>query len=108
MSLPLLPEPNRNFLCTKCGSREHQGNIKDLHPPCAKCGYLGFASDVGYTADQMREYGQQCREAALLEACEHLSAFGFPGAASEVESLKGTQIASTLAFAPFDARDDLK
>ena len=61
-----------------------------------------------YSADQMCEYGQQCREAALLEACEHLRAFGFPGAASEVESLKGADTNRTLAFAPFDARDDLK
>lgn len=54
MGVEMPPMP-RAFLCTKCGSREFQGNINEPHPPCAKCNYLGFASDTGYTADQMRE-----------------------------------------------------
>ena len=70
MSLPQLPDQPRAFLCTKCGGHTCEGDIKQKHPVCAKCGYLGFADDVGYTADQMRDYGQQCREAALKEAAE--------------------------------------
>jgi len=49
-----LPEPNREFFCAKCGSHECQGDIREKHPHCAKCHYLGFAQDVGYTSAQMQ------------------------------------------------------
>jgi len=38
-----IPEQKYSFLCTKCGSRECQGDIKEKHPHCAKCNYLGFS-----------------------------------------------------------------
>lgn len=34
-----------------------------------------------YSADQMREYGQKCREAALLDAMNATRAFGKTGEA---------------------------
>lgn len=55
-----LPKQERGFICTKCGSHECKpGTLNDKHPPCAKCDYLGFAQDTGYTADQLRTYGDQ-------------------------------------------------
>ena len=53
---PPLPTRRRAFLCTKCGGRECEpGTIGESHPPC-KCGYLGFAEDLDFTADDMRAY----------------------------------------------------
>lgn len=56
MAYPPLPARHRAFLCTKCGSRECEpGTIEEVNPPC-KCGYLGFAEDLDFTASQMRAY----------------------------------------------------
>lgn len=52
--------------------------------PWAKC--MVVREDVAQM--RMREYGALCRRMALDDAAEHLRAFGFQGAASEVESLK--------------------
>ncbi len=56
MAYPPLPARHRAFLCAKCGSRECEpGTIEEVNPPC-KCGYLGFAEDLDFTASQMRAY----------------------------------------------------
>ncbi|WP_343734595.1 hypothetical protein [Acidovorax sp.] len=56
LDYPPLPARRRAFLCTKCGGRECEpGTIGETHPPC-KCGYLGFAEDLDFTADDMRAY----------------------------------------------------
>lgn len=53
---PPLPTRRRAFLCTKCGGRECEpGTLNETHPTC-KCGYLGFAEDLDFTADEMRAY----------------------------------------------------
>ena len=53
---PPLPVRRRAFLCTKCGGRECEpGTLAETHPTC-KCGYLGFAEDLDFTADDMRAY----------------------------------------------------
>ena len=54
-----LPERRRVFLCTKCGGREcESGSIHQTHPPC-KCGYLGFAENLDFTEDQMRDFADR-------------------------------------------------
>jgi hypothetical protein len=64
-----LPKQERGFICTKCGSHECKpGTLNDKHPPCAKCDYLGFAQDTGYTADQLRT----CIEQSAAEAREQM------------------------------------
>ena len=51
-----LPARRRSFFCTKCGGRECEPNtLGQAHPVC-KCGYMGFAEDLDYTADQMRDF----------------------------------------------------
>ena len=51
-----LPERRRGFLCTKCGSRECElQTAKNTHPKCAKCDYLGFGQDLGYSDAEMRQ-----------------------------------------------------
>lgn len=53
---PPLPARRRAFLCTKCGGHEYEpGTLNETHPTC-KCGYLGFAEDLDFTADEMRAY----------------------------------------------------
>ena len=53
---PPLPARRRAFLCTKCGGSECEpGTLNETHPTC-KCGYLGFAEDLDFTADDMRAY----------------------------------------------------
>ena len=55
-SYPPLPARRRAFLCTKCGGRECEpGTLNETHPTC-KCGYMGFAEDLDFTADEMRAY----------------------------------------------------
>lgn len=76
MSLPPLPKMPRQFFCTKCGSGTCEGSIDIPHPLCSNCGYLGFASDVGYTTEALQAYGQQCRAAALEEAAIDAERFG--------------------------------
>ena len=71
-----MPERRRSFLCTKCGSHECiKGYEKADTPPCAKCGYLGFAQDLDYTEEQMKQYGRDLLEAAaqLAEGPMHFS-----------------------------------
>lgn len=54
-----LPERRRVFLCTKCGGREcESGSIHQTHPPC-KCGYQGFAENLDFTEDQMRDFADR-------------------------------------------------
>jgi ribosome modulation factor len=54
-----LPKRRRQFLCTKCGSRECKvGTINEQHPPC-ECGYLGFAEDLDFNADEMRDFADR-------------------------------------------------
>ena len=61
-----LPKRRRQFLCTKCGSRECKvGTINEQHPPC-ECGYLGFAEDLDFNADEMRDFAD--RTHALRQA----------------------------------------
>lgn len=56
-SLPELPKKRRAFHCLKCGSTECvAGHEEEHHPACAKCHYLGFASDCAYNDDEMRAY----------------------------------------------------
>ena len=56
---PPLPTRRRTFLCYKCGGRECEpGTIGESHPPC-KCGYLGFAEDLDFTEDQMRDFADR-------------------------------------------------
>ena len=51
-----LPKERRGFFCTKCHSRLCvEGTIEQQHPPCAKCGYLGFAQDQGYDLAQLKQ-----------------------------------------------------
>ena len=55
-----LPEPGREFFCTKCGSTEcKDGAIQHDFPPCDKCGYLGFARGINFTEAQLRDYGDR-------------------------------------------------
>ena len=55
-----LPEPGREFFCTKCGSTEcKDGAIQHDFPPCNKCGYLGFARGINFTETQLRDYGDR-------------------------------------------------
>lgn len=52
-----MPAQPRGFFCTKCGSSEcKEGTLALDHPPCGKCGYLGFAEDRGFDAEHMRSY----------------------------------------------------
>lgn len=54
-----LPARRRSFFCTKCGGRECEPNtLGQAHPVC-KCGYMGFAEDLDYTADQMRDFADR-------------------------------------------------
>ena len=54
-----LPKRRRQFLCTKCGSGECEiGTINEKYPPC-KCGYLGFAEDLDFNADEMRDFADR-------------------------------------------------
>ena len=54
-----LPARRRSFFCTKCGGRECEPNtLEQAHPVC-KCGYMGFAEDLDYTADQMRDFADR-------------------------------------------------
>lgn len=57
---------------------------------CQPPDHYWYGNVYGFTTLQMQWYGQKCYEQGKADAA------------------KGTQIASTLAFAPFDARDDLK
>lgn len=72
--------------------------------------WLSESSLPSYSADQMREYGQQCYEQALLDAMNATRAFGKTGEAIAcvILGLKGADTNLTLAFVPFDAEDDLK
>ena len=57
-----VPEQSRSFLCTKCGSHEcEEGTITKDYPPCAKCGYLGFAASNGHTDEALLAYGASQR-----------------------------------------------
>ena len=66
ITIPLLPEPNVEYVSG------HRGPL------------------VFYDADQLREYGQQCREQALLDAMNATAPFGKTGAviAAAIRSLK--------------------
>lgn len=56
--LPPLPERNRRFLCTKCGATTcKRGQESQTNPECV-CGYLGFAEDADFTAEQMHDYAR--------------------------------------------------
>jgi hypothetical protein len=70
-----LPKQPRHFFCTKCLSNECAGDISAANPACKKCGYLGFANDVGYTEAQLLDYGARIR----ADEREHLAAsFHYP------------------------------
>ena len=63
-----LPERRRVFLCTKCGGREcESGSIHQTHPPC-KCGYLGFAENLDFTEDQMRDFADRTHAQRMEQA----------------------------------------
>jgi hypothetical protein len=56
-NLPPLPKKRRAFICTKCGSQECKAGEEALmHPPCAKCDYLGFAQDCDYNDAEVQAY----------------------------------------------------
>lgn len=63
-------------------------HLPPLTPTSTFQRFDGGKTVQAHTDAAMREYGALCRKAALEEATEHLRSFGFPGAASEVESLK--------------------
>lgn len=57
--LPPLPERNRRFFCSKCGSTTCKlGQEYRAHPECSDCGYCGFAEDADFTAEQMQAYAR--------------------------------------------------
>ena len=63
-----LPKRRRQFLCTKCGSRECKvGTINEQHPPC-ECGYLGFAEDLDFNADEMRDFADRTHALRMQQA----------------------------------------
>ena len=41
------------------------------HPPCSKCGYLGFASDLDYTEAQLLAYRKEVIEMCAKHAEGH-------------------------------------
>jgi hypothetical protein len=63
-----LPKRRRQFLCTKCGGRECKvGTINEQHPPC-ECGYLGFAEDLDFNADEMRDFADRTHALRMEQA----------------------------------------
>ena len=59
MNLPPLPEHKRAFFCTKCGNHEClPGTEKEKHPPCNRCGYLGFGENASRTDEDMIAYAE--------------------------------------------------
>lgn len=57
---------------------------------CQPPDHYWYGNVYGFTTLQMQWYGQKCYEQGKADAAN------------------GTQIVRTLAFAPFDAEDDLK
>lgn len=69
---PPLPVRRRAFICTKCGGRECEPEtLNKTHPSC-KCGYLGFAEDLDFTADDMRAYVDADRAMRVQAAREEI------------------------------------
>jgi len=71
-----VPEQKYSFLCTKCGSTECQGDIKEKHPHCAKCSYLGFSFPNNYTKEDMEAYGLAEYERAISDTIELMAFHG--------------------------------
>lgn len=79
-----LPERRRVFLCTKCGGQEcESGSIHQTHPPC-KCGYLGFAENLDFTEDQMRDFADRTHALRMEQAAPKAAQYEMDKEASNV------------------------
>lgn len=54
-----LPARRRAFLCTKCGGRDCEPETLGQVNPTCKCGYLGFAEDLDFTVDDLRDFADR-------------------------------------------------
>lgn len=58
--MPPLPPKRRRFFCTRCLSEQClPGREAEEHPPCAKCGYLGYGADCDYNDAELIAYARQ-------------------------------------------------